>query len=85
GFNLVGTTSNYAQDSNQLKLPGYALVNAFAQVRPAKGVEVAFNASNLFNKTAFVEVSQGSIPPGGIVLARALNGRTFSSSLSLSF
>ena len=85
GFNLVGTTSNYAQDSNQLKLPGYALVNAFAQVRPAKGVEVAFNASNLFNKTAFVEVSQGSIPPGGIVLARALNGRTFSTSLSLSF
>lgn len=85
GVNAVGTTSNYAQDTNELKLPGYALFNAFAQVRPIEGVELMLNASNLFNKTAFVEVSQASIPQGGLVLARALNGRTISASLSFSF
>ncbi len=85
GFNAVGTTSSYAQDTNQLKLPGYVLFNAFAQFRPMKGVELMINASNLFDKLAFVEVSQATIPPGGLVLARALNGRTVSASVSFDF
>jgi outer membrane receptor protein involved in Fe transport len=61
------------------------LINAFAQVRPMEGVQLSLNAANLFNKTAFVEVSQASIPAGGVVLARALNGRTVSAFLSFSF
>lgn len=85
GFNAVGTTSSFSQDTNQLKLPGYTLINAFAQLRPVKGVQLMLNASNLFNKTAFVEVSQASIPASGVVLARALNGRTISASLAFSF
>ncbi|MBW8753965.1 MAG: TonB-dependent receptor [Sphingomonadales bacterium] len=85
GFNAIGTTSSYAQDTNQLKLPGYTLVNAFVQFRPVDRVQLMLNVNNLFDKTAFAEFSQASIPPGGIVLARALNGRTVSASLAFSF
>ena len=85
GFNAIGTTSNYAQDVNQLKLPGYTIVNAFARVRPMDRVELSLNASNLFNKTAFVEVSQAAIPAGGVVLARTLLGRTISAAVQFDF
>ncbi|MEJ5978118.1 TonB-dependent receptor [Novosphingobium sp. PS1R-30] len=85
GFNAVGTTSNYAQDTNQLKLPGYTLINAFARVRPMDRVELSINASNLFNKAAFVEVSQATIPAGGLVLARTLLGRTISAAVQFDF
>jgi outer membrane receptor protein involved in Fe transport len=85
GANLVGTTSSYAQDTNQLKLPGYTTVNTFVQFRPAKQVELTLNANNLFNTLGVAEVSQASIPASGVVLARAINGRTVSGSVRFSF
>ncbi len=85
GGNVVGSTSSYAQDSNQLKLPAYALVNAFAQVRPMERVSLTLNVNNLFDATAITEVTQPSIPASGIVVGRAVNGRTISASLGFSF
>ncbi|MDP0919643.1 TonB-dependent receptor, partial [Klebsiella pneumoniae] len=52
GANVIGTTSSFAQDTNQLKLPGYKLVNAFVQVRPAERVQLMLNVNNLFNTLA---------------------------------
>lgn len=85
GANFVGTTSSYSQDINQLKMPGYTVVNAFLQFRPTRGVQVALNASNLFNVLGLTEVAQGTIPANGIVGVRAINGRTISSSLRFDF
>ncbi|MDH7974406.1 TonB-dependent receptor [Sphingomonas sp. AR_OL41] len=85
GANIVGTTSSYAQDVNQLKLPGYTLVNAFVQVRPMQRMQVMLNVNNLFDTVALAEITQGTIPASGIVLGRAMNGRTISTSLRLSF
>jgi outer membrane receptor protein involved in Fe transport len=85
GANFVGTTSSYAQDTNQLKLPGYVLVNGFAQVRPLPRVHLMVNANNLFNSVSFAEVTQSAIPASGIVLARANAGRTVSASLRFEF
>ncbi|QAY77424.1 TonB-dependent receptor domain-containing protein [Sphingosinicella sp. BN140058] len=85
GANFVGTTSSYAQDTNLLKMPGYTLVGAFLQFRPTERVQLSLNANNLFDKTAFVEVTQAAIPASGIVTARALNGRTISTSLRFAF
>ena len=85
GANFVGTTSSYAQDTNQLKLPGYVLVNGFVQLRPLAGVQVMLNANNLFNTTSFASVTQAAIPASGIVLAQANAGRTVSASLRFSF
>nr|WP_240700056.1 TonB-dependent receptor [Sphingomonas gei] len=85
GANVSGVTSSYAQDVNLLKMPGYTLVDAFLQFRPADRVQVMLNANNLFDKTAFYELSQNAIPANGIGWGRAANGRTISTSVRFDF
>jgi outer membrane receptor protein involved in Fe transport len=85
GANFVGTTESFAQDTNQLRLPGYTLVNGFAQLRLNDRVQLALVGNNLFDKLALTDVTQGAIPAGGLVTARALNGRTVTASVRLSF
>jgi outer membrane receptor protein involved in Fe transport len=85
GANVIGTTSSFAQDTNQLKLPGYKLVNAFVQVRPAERVELMLNVNNVFNKLAMVDSEQAAIPASGIVIGRAYLGRTASATLRYTF
>ena len=72
GANMIGTTDSFTQDSNQLELPAYAQVNAFLAVRPVDRVEVALNATNLFNSEGYTEAEEGSIPANGIVRARSI-------------
>lgn len=85
GASAIGTTSSFAQDSNQLKLPSFTQVNAFLAVRPIERVLLSVNANNLFNTIGFTEAEEGSIPANGIVRARSINGRTISASLRLDF
>ena len=85
GLNMVGTTASYAQDTNQLKLPGYTLVNAFVQIRPMERVQLMLNVNNLFDKLALAEVLQASIPASGVVLGHAYSGRTVSATLRYAF
>jgi outer membrane receptor protein involved in Fe transport len=85
GANVIGTTSSYAQDTNQLKLPSYTLVNAFVQVRPTERVQLMLNVNNLFNELALADVEQATIPASGVVLGRAYNGRTASATLRYTF
>ncbi len=81
GANVVGTSSSYAQDTNQLKLPGFTQVNLFATVRPIERVMLSVNANNLFDVKGFTEAEEGAIPANGIVRARSINGRTISASI----
>ncbi|MET0270968.1 MAG: TonB-dependent receptor [Sphingomonas sp.] len=81
GANVVGTSSSYTQDSNQLKLPGYTQVNAFVSVRPIERVQLSINANNLFDVNGFTEAEEATIPANGIVRARSINGRTISASV----
>jgi outer membrane receptor protein involved in Fe transport len=85
GANFTGTTSSYAQDSDQLKLPGYTTVNTFLQYRPIDRVQLSLNANNLFNVKGFTEAEEGAIPANGIVRARSINGRTISAAVRVSF
>jgi len=85
GANLVGTTDSFAQDDNQLRLPGFTQVNAFVQVRPIERVTLSLNANNLFDVQGFTETEEGTIPENGIVRARSINGRTISAALRLNF
>lgn len=85
GGNVIGTTSSYAQDNNQLKLPGFTQVNAFARFRPIPRLLVSLNANNLFDVTGFTEAEEGAIPANGIVRARSINGRTISTSVRIDF
>lgn len=85
GVNVNGTTDSFAQDSNQLKLPGFTQVNAFLSVRPIERVQLSLNANNLFDVRGFTEAEEGSIPANGTVRARSINGRTISASLRFGF
>jgi outer membrane receptor protein involved in Fe transport len=85
GANVTGVTSSYSQDVNKLKMPGYATVNAFVQYRPFDRVQLSVNANNLFDTLGLTEITQGAIPATGIVLARAITGRTISASARYSF
>lgn len=82
GSSVLYTGSSYAQDANQLKMPAYTVVNAFAQFRPARQMDVTVTASNLFNTLGLVDVTQGSLPASGIASARVINGRTLAATLT---
>jgi outer membrane receptor protein involved in Fe transport len=85
GASSVTVTGSYAQDTDQLKMPGFTVVNAFVQFRPADRVQLSVNANNLFNTLGYFEISQATMPANGIAWGRAVNGRTISSSLRFSF
>jgi outer membrane receptor protein involved in Fe transport len=85
GFNVVGNTSSYALDTNLLKMPGYSVVNAFAQFRPVDNVQLMVNVNNAFDKMGFFEISQASVPANGIGWGRSVNRRTISTALQFSF
>ncbi len=85
GANVIGTTSSYAQDNNQLKLPAFTQVNAFLSVRPVQNIQLSINANNVFNTAGFTEAEEGSIPANGIVRARSINGRTISAAIKYNF
>ena len=85
GANLIGTTDSFTQDNNQLELPAYSQVNAFLAIRPVDRVEVALNATNLFNNFGYTEAEEGSIPGNGLVRARSIAGRTIAASVRFDF
>ena len=85
GASIIGTTSSFAQDTNELKLPGYTVVNPFVQFRPSDNLQLMLNVNNLFDTLGMVEVGQASIPASGVVFGRSITGRTISGSVRFSF
>ncbi len=85
GANIVTITGSYAQDSNQLRMPGFTQVGAFLEANPADNLRLTVSAQNLFDTLGIYEVNQASVPANGIGFARAANGRTVQASLALSF
>lgn len=85
GASFYGTTSRFASDANQLKMPGYIISNAFVQYRPTDRVTFMLNANNVFDVLGLVEVDAEFIPSSGVVTARTVNPRTVSASLSFKF
>lgn len=85
GANIVTITGSYAQDSNQLRMPGFTQVGAFLEFDPTKNLRLTVSAQNLFDTLGIFEVNQATVPASGIGFARAANGRTVQASLALSF
>lgn len=85
GVNLVGTTSSFAQDNNDLKLPGFNQINLFVNVELVPQMMLSFNANNLFDTFGITEAEEEILPANGIVRARPINGRTLSMSLRYQF
>jgi outer membrane receptor protein involved in Fe transport len=85
GANIVTITGSFAQDNNQLRMPGHTQVGAFVEAEPAENLRLTVSAQNLFNTLGIFEVNQSAVPANGVGFARAANGRTVQASLALSF
>lgn len=87
GFSIIGTTKSFAQDNNELVMPGYAYVNPFIKFQITEGLSAAVNVNNVFNTIGITEVEEGSITENtnNIVRARSINGRTTSLTIAYRF
>lgn len=87
GLSFIGQTKAYAQDSNELVMNGFVIVNGFVELGITKGLSLNIAGNNLFNTLAITEAEEGSITANttNIVRARPLPGRSLSMSLSYKF
>ena len=85
GASVIGTTKSYAQDNNDLVMPGYVYVNPFASYRLARGLTLSLAINNVFDTFGLSESEEGSMPASGIIRARGITGRTSSLTLRYSF
>lgn len=85
GINLIGTTSAYTQDSNQLEMPGYTQVNLFANYRITDAMTFSASVNNLFDTFGLTEVEEASFSGSGVIRARSIAGRTASIGLRYDF
>jgi outer membrane receptor protein involved in Fe transport len=87
GLSFIGQTKAFAQDSNQLVMNGFLIVNAFVEVGITKGLSINLSANNLFDTLAITESEEGNITDNTVnyVRARPMPGRSISTALSYRF
>ena len=87
GLSFIGQTKAFAQDSNELVMKGFVIVNGFVEVEVAKGLSVNISGNNLLDKLAITEVEEGSITANAVnyVRARPMQGRSISMAVSYRF
>jgi outer membrane receptor protein involved in Fe transport len=87
GLSFIGQTKAFAQDSNQLVMNGFVIVNAFVEVGITKGLSLNVSGNNLFDTLAITEAEEGNITNNAVnyVRARPMPGRSISMALSYKF
>ncbi|MDN3676100.1 TonB-dependent receptor [Flavobacterium paronense] len=87
GLSFIGQTKAFTQDSNELVMDGFVLVNGFVEFTVTKGLSLNVAGNNLLNTLAITEAEEGSITNNttNYVRARPLPGRSISMSLSYKF
>ena len=85
GLSLIGQTDSYAQDSNELVLPGFVILNLFAEAGITDRLSLGVSANNLLDSVGITESEEGAIPGNGFIRARSISGRTVSASVRYGF
>jgi outer membrane receptor protein involved in Fe transport len=86
GASFVGTTKSFAQNDNDVVLPGYVIANAFANYAVNDRLTLGLTANNLFNKLAYTEAEgQNNLGDNPLFVARAMNGRSIKLSARYTF
>ena len=83
GASVIGTTKSYAQNDNQVELPGFMVVNPFASYALSDKLQVLLSVNNLFDKTGYTEAEgQGNLTNNPLFIARSINGRSAKATLA---
>ncbi len=87
GFSLIGTTSVFAQDDNNIVIPGYVYANAFVGFDIAPGFNVRLNSNNITNTLGFTEMEGDAFTNGATnyLRARPITGRATTATLTYTF
>jgi outer membrane receptor protein involved in Fe transport len=87
GFNLIGQTDAFGDDSNGVHIPGYTYVNLFAGYRIGDRVGLSLNVNNAFDDVVVDNIDVGTIQPGSSVVTtpRALSGRSTTLQVTFDF
>ena len=87
GLSFLGQSKAFAQDSNQLVMNGFVLINGFVEFGITKGLSLNVSGNNLLDTLAITEVEEGSITENTVnyVRARPFAGRSLSMALTYKF
>lgn len=87
GISFIGQTKAYAQDNNDLVMPGFVIVNGFFDYAVTKQLKTSLGFNNVFDSLGITESEEGSIVEGqtNFVRARPVPGRSISLGLSYTF
>lgn len=87
GLSFIGQSKAYAQDSNELVLPGFVIVNSFINFGITENLNANVSANNLFDSLGITESEEGSIVEGqtNYLRVRPVPGRSVSLGLKYSF
>ena len=87
GLSFLGQSKAFAQDSTQLVMNGFVLINGFVEFGITKGLSLNVSGNNLLDTLAITEVEEGSITENTVnyVRARPFAGRSLSMALTYRF
>ncbi|MGC6415354.1 MAG: TonB-dependent receptor [Bacteroidia bacterium] len=87
GLSFIGQSKAFAQDNNDLVMPGFVIVNSFVNVGITSNLSANLAANNIFDTLGITESEEGSIVENqmNIVRARPVPGRSISLGLRYSF
>lgn len=87
GLSFIGQTKAFAQDSNELVMDGFVIINGFVEFGITKGLSLNVAGNNLLDTLAITEAEEGSITENttNYVRARPFPGRSISMTLAYKF
>lgn len=87
GLSFIGQTKSYTQDSNELVMSGFVIINGFVNYAVTEKLMLNLSANNIFDTLGLTEAEEASIVEGqtNFVRARALPGRSISLGVNFNF
>ncbi|MBC3756883.1 TonB-dependent receptor [Hyunsoonleella sp. SJ7] len=87
GLSFIGQSKAFAQDSNELVMPGFLIINGFVNFAITDALSANISANNIFDSIGVTEVEEGSIVEGqdNYLRARPLPGRSVTMGLQFKF
>jgi outer membrane receptor protein involved in Fe transport len=87
GLTMLAMSKSFAQDNNDLIMPGYLIVNPYVNFNIIKKLNFNLSANNILNSLGITESEEGSITNGtnNIVRARPVPGRSITASVRYNF